>query len=119
MPAEPARFDTEVARRAIAHPGRRKILALVSEAGRSSSELAEACGWSRPAASQHLKVLLDAGLVEVTRRGNNRVYRARATELDRLRAFLDEFWRERLGALGDQLAGSDDIDGSAASGAEP
>ena len=51
--------------RALAHPTRRAMLELVWDAERSSSELAEAVALTRPAASQHLKVLRDAGLVQV------------------------------------------------------
>jgi DNA-binding transcriptional ArsR family regulator len=95
---EPA-FDTETALRAIAHPGRRRMLQLVRDAERSSTELAERCGLTKPAASQHLRVLRDAGLVRVRAQGNRRLYRARAEQLAELRAALDGFWGERLGAL--------------------
>jgi DNA-binding transcriptional ArsR family regulator len=76
------------------------MLDLVWDAERTSGELAEGCGLSKPAASQHLKVLREAGLVEVRSRGNRRLYRARAERLAELRAFLDLFWAERLAALG-------------------
>jgi DNA-binding transcriptional ArsR family regulator len=92
-------IDADVALRALAHPGRRAAVALVADAARSAGELAEACGWTRPATSQHLKVLLDAGLIDVRRQGNRRLYRARQDGLAQLRAFLDEFWAGRLGAL--------------------
>ncbi|HJW61993.1 MAG TPA: metalloregulator ArsR/SmtB family transcription factor, partial [Actinomycetes bacterium] len=61
--------------RALAHPARRVMLELVWDAERSSSELAEAAALTRPAASQHLKVLRDAGLVQVRVDGNQRLYR--------------------------------------------
>jgi DNA-binding transcriptional ArsR family regulator len=95
---EPA-LDTEAALRALAHPGRRRMLQLVWDGERTSSELAERCGFSKPAASQHLKVLRDADLVTVRVDGTRRLYRARAEQLSKLRAFLDEFWGERLDAL--------------------
>jgi DNA-binding transcriptional ArsR family regulator len=92
-------FDPEVALRALGHPGRRRMLELVWDAERTSSELAEQCGFSRPGASQHLKVLRDAALVNVRVDGTSRLYRADAGHLVALREFLDEFWSERLGAL--------------------
>jgi DNA-binding transcriptional ArsR family regulator len=96
--------DAEAALRAIAHPGRRRALELISRQERTSSDLAEACGWSRPAASQQLKVLRDAGLVDVRVEGNQRHYRARQEALERLRAFLDDFWSVRLASLEDHVA---------------
>jgi DNA-binding transcriptional ArsR family regulator len=96
-------IDADAALRALAHPGRRRAVALVSGAARSSGELAEACGWTRPATSQHLKVLRDAGLIEVRKQGNRRLYRARQEGLAQLRAFLDEFWTERLGVLAEHV----------------
>ena len=97
-------LDTESALRAIAHAGRRHALHLVSTGERTSGELADACGWSRPAASQQLKVLRDAGLVEVRVDGNQRHYRARHDALDQLRAFLDDFWTRRLASLEDHVS---------------
>jgi DNA-binding transcriptional ArsR family regulator len=97
-------LDAEAALRAIAHPGRRRALELASAREHTSSELAEACGWSRPAASQHLKVLRDAGLVDVRIDGNQRHYRARQEALDRLRSFLDDFWGARLTSLEDHVS---------------
>src|SRR6266498_6118286 len=61
--------------RALANPTRRAMLELVWDAERSSSEIAEAVGATRPATSQHLKVLRDAGLVHVRADGNQRLYR--------------------------------------------
>ena len=60
--------------RALAHPARRAMLELVWDAERSSSELADAVALTRPAASQHLKVLRDAGLVQVRVDGNQRLW---------------------------------------------
>jgi DNA-binding transcriptional ArsR family regulator len=91
--------STEAALRALAHPGRRRMLQLVWDAERNSGELAERCGLSKPATSQHLKVLREADLVEVRVSGNQRLYRARAEQLAKVRAVLDEFWADRLDAL--------------------
>ena len=97
------RLDAEAALRALAHPGRRRVLQLVSGSALPAGELAEACGWTRPATSQHLKVLKDAGLVEVRKHGNRRLYSAREQRLAELRGFLDEFWASRLETLGQQI----------------
>jgi DNA-binding transcriptional ArsR family regulator len=93
----------EAALRALAHPGRRRVLELLAGAERTSGALAAACGWTRPAASQQLNVLRQAGLVDVRADGNRRFYRVRAEGLAQLRAFLDDFWAERLAALEDEI----------------
>ena len=76
----------DAALRAIAEPRRREILALVRDAERSSGEIAAHFDVTGPAVSQHLAVLLDAGLVAVRRRGTRRLYRARPEGLAELRA---------------------------------
>jgi DNA-binding transcriptional ArsR family regulator len=85
---------------AIAHPARRRMIALARAGERTSSELAEAAGLTRPAASQHLRVLREAGLVSVRRQGGYRYYSTREDRLDALRAFLEDLWVDRLTALG-------------------
>jgi DNA-binding transcriptional ArsR family regulator len=84
---------------AIAHPGRRAMLRAVTSRELSAGELAELAGLKQPAASQHLRVLRDAGLVDVRIDGPRRLYRANADGLDRLRAELDAFWRPGLAKL--------------------
>jgi DNA-binding transcriptional ArsR family regulator len=86
---------------AISHPGRRAILRLVIDRERPVSELAEQIGVSQPAASQHLKVLRDAGLVRGRVDGRRRLYRVDAEGLERLRRELDDFWGPALAALKD------------------
>jgi DNA-binding transcriptional ArsR family regulator len=81
---------------AIANPRRRAILELIWDTERAAGEIAEGVGMTRPAASQHLRVLRRAGLVEARVDGNRRLYRARAERLAELRAMLDAFWAERL-----------------------
>jgi DNA-binding transcriptional ArsR family regulator len=93
----------DAALRALAHPGRRQMLALVWDAERTSSELASRCGFSKPAASQHLKVLREAELVDVRVDGTRRLYRARAEQLAAVRSLLDAFWGDRLGRLKAQV----------------
>jgi DNA-binding transcriptional ArsR family regulator len=89
----------ERALRAIANPRRRAMLDLVWDRERGASEIAELSGLTKPAASQHLKVLRDAGLVTVRVAGNQRLYRSDQVRLDELRAALDAFWGDRLGRL--------------------
>ncbi len=98
-----ARFDTDAALRAMAHPRRRQMLELVSEEERSSSELARRCRLTRPATSQHLKVLRDADLVSMRSEGNRRLYRVRADRVAQVLAMLDSFWGEKLRALRAEL----------------
>jgi DNA-binding transcriptional ArsR family regulator len=89
----------EAALHAISHRGRRAMLRLAQDTERTSSELAEAVGLSRSAASQHLKVLRDAGLVHVRVDANRRLYQVDVQRLASLRAFLDDFWGDHLDTL--------------------
>lgn len=91
--------SAEEALRAIGHPGRRAMLRLAWDAERTSSELAEVAGLSRSAASQHLRILRDTGLVHVRVDANRRLYRVDVDRIGQLRAFLDAFWGDRLDAL--------------------
>ena len=95
---------------ALAHPARRRLVALVRDGERTPSELADAIGLTRPATSQHLKVLRDAGLVVVRRHGGNRYYRADGERLEALRAELEAFWAGRVAALRDAAEGA--VDGT-------
>lgn len=97
---------SDAALRAIAHPGRRRVLGALGSGERTATALADACGWSKPAASQQLKVLREAGLVDVRAEGNRRLYRSRREGLSELRAFLDEFWTARLAVLEDEITAS-------------
>jgi DNA-binding transcriptional ArsR family regulator len=85
--------------RAIAEPRRRKILQLVSSHELSAGEIASRFEITRPAISQHLTVLREAGLVSERREGTRRIYRARPEGLVELRGFLDEFWADGLDRL--------------------
>jgi DNA-binding transcriptional ArsR family regulator len=96
----------EAALRALAHPGRRRVLEVLARRERTSGALAAECGWTKPAASQQLKVLREAGLVDVRADGNRRLYRARREGLAELRAFLDDFWIARLAVLEDEIRAS-------------
>jgi DNA-binding transcriptional ArsR family regulator len=89
----------ESALKAIAEPRRREILRLVWSAERSAGDIASHFEVSRPAISQHLRVLRTAGLVTERRDGTRRLYRADADAFARLRAELEGFWNESLTAL--------------------
>ena len=89
----------DVALKAIANPHRREILRLIGGAELSVGQIAERFDVTRPAVSQHLSVLKEAGLVEERRDGTRRLYRANTNGLADLREFLDQFWGERLEAL--------------------
>jgi DNA-binding transcriptional ArsR family regulator len=89
----------EAALKAIAEPRRRRILALVRDEELAAGEIAAHFDVSRPAVSQHLNVLKEAGLVSERRNGTRRLYRARPEGLAELKIFLEGFWDERLDAL--------------------
>ncbi|MCW2964779.1 MAG: putative transcriptional regulator [Actinomycetia bacterium] len=89
----------ETALRALSDPGRRRILTLVRDEEHSAGEIAAEFTVSWPAVSQHLRVLKEAGLVTERREGTRRLYRARPEGLDDVRAFLDEFWDDKLKRL--------------------
>jgi len=89
----------EAALKAIAAPRRRAILRLVRDDELSAGEIASHFDVTRPAVSQHLTLLKEAGLVDERRNGTRRLYRARPEGLAELKAFLEEFWDERLEAL--------------------
>jgi DNA-binding transcriptional ArsR family regulator len=82
---------------AVSEPRRREILRLVRRtelpAGAIAAHFTDV---SRPAVSQHLRVLRDAGLVSERRDGTRRLYRVRPEGFGDLRSFLEEFWDARL-----------------------
>ncbi|HEX2102405.1 MAG TPA: metalloregulator ArsR/SmtB family transcription factor [Solirubrobacteraceae bacterium] len=85
---------------AIADPRRRRILELVRAEELPAGAIAAQFGdVTRPAISQHLRVLREAGLLAERRDGVRRLYRARAEGLEGVREFLDQFWDERLADL--------------------
>lgn len=75
------------------------MLRLVWDTERPATELAAAAGLSKSAASQHLKLLRDAGLITVRTDGNRRLYRADLGRVGEIAAFLDAFWAEPLARL--------------------
>ena len=87
---------------AISHPARRHMLDLLAEADRSVNAIAGHFRMSRPAVSQHLRVLLDAGLVTEQRHGRERRYRLVPERLGEVRDWIaryERFWDDRLERL--------------------
>jgi DNA-binding transcriptional ArsR family regulator len=87
---------------ALAEPHRRQILDLLLEAERPVGELAQATTLSQPATSKHLRVLREAGLVDVRTDAQRRIYRVRADPLQALDEWLEPYrrlWASRLDAL--------------------
>jgi DNA-binding transcriptional ArsR family regulator len=81
---------------ALGDPTRRDIFARIAERPRAVGELAGELPVSRPAVSQHLKVLKAAGLVVDRSEGNRRIYHADPAGLAALRAQLDTYWKQAL-----------------------
>ncbi len=91
---------------AIAHPARRAILLSLKDGEHAASELAEPFRMSFPAVSQHLRILEEAELVTVRRRGRRRLYQLHPKPLRAVTTWLDEFaafFSQRLDALGRYL----------------
>jgi DNA-binding transcriptional ArsR family regulator len=93
VPSELAVLDV------IADPTRRRILDAVRGGERSVTELVDAVGMHQPGVSRHLKVLRDAGLVEVRRDAQRRLYRLRAEPLRELDEWLEPYRAELAGRL--------------------
>ncbi len=91
----------EAALKAIAEPRRRQILRLVRAQELPAGEIASHFSVSRPAVSQHLRVLKEVGLVSERREGTRRLYRARPQGLAELRAYFEDLWDDSLGRLQD------------------
>ena len=92
----------DAALKALAEPRRRAILRLVWSQELPATDIADRFGdVSRPAISQHLAVLKDAGLVTERREGTRRLYQANTDTMTALRAFLDDYWTSGLERLRD------------------
>ena len=87
------------AMRAIGHPGRRAMLRLARDGERTAAELAQASGLSPSAASPHLKLLRESGLMRMRVDAKRRMYRVDSQRLAAVRHALDELWDDHLGAL--------------------
>jgi DNA-binding transcriptional ArsR family regulator len=81
---------------ALGDPTRRTIFELLADRPRAVGEIAAGLPISRPAVSQHLRVLKDAGLVVDRPAGNRRIYQVDPGGVDALRAQLDRFWTQAL-----------------------
>jgi DNA-binding transcriptional ArsR family regulator len=94
-------YQSGAALDALGDPTRRAILACLAERPRAVGELAEELPVSRPAVSQHLKVLKGAGLVTERAAGTRRIYRLNPIALAALRDQLDAFWSRALAGYQD------------------
>ncbi len=91
---------------AVGDPTRRRVLDMLSRGDLAASAIASPFRISRPAVSRHLTVLRRAGLVSVTRRGREHIYRLRAQPLHEVFDWVEHyraFWNEKISALGDYL----------------
>lgn len=91
----------EVTIAALADPTRRDIIAALRTGPQAVGVLAKGLPISRPAVSQHLRVLSDAGLLEVEVIGTRRLYRLAPRGADDLRRYLDSLWDDALSAFHD------------------
>jgi DNA-binding transcriptional ArsR family regulator len=92
-------YETTNGFTALADPTRRAIFELLAAGPRPVGELARGLPVSRPAVSQHLKVLKEAGLVTDRRVGNRSIYQINPDGVGALRAYLDQFWKGALAAF--------------------
>jgi len=90
---------------ALSDPTRRAVFERVIKAPRSVGAIAQGMPISRPAVSQHLKVLREAGLVQEQRQGTQRIYSADAKTLGELRAYVDQMWQAALGNFAQSASG--------------
>ena len=84
---------------ALGDPTRRAIFECLARGPKSVGQIAGEVPVSRPAVSQHLRVLKDAGLVSARADGNRRIYRMDPSGIEHLRAYLDFFWNQALAAF--------------------
>jgi DNA-binding transcriptional ArsR family regulator len=89
----------EMALTALSDPTRRLVFERILAAPRPVSVIAEGLPVSRPAVSQHLKVLKQAGLITERRNGTRRLYVANPRALGELRAAIDAMWHEALSGM--------------------
>ena len=88
---------------ALADPTRREIFERLAKKSLSVGEIAEGMPVSRPAVSQHLKVLKDAGLVTMHNEGTRNVYTIDFKTIASMRDYLDKFWNKALAAFKDAV----------------
>lgn len=97
---------------ALGDPTRRKVFERLARGPRSVGEIAKGMPVSRPAVSQHLKVLKEAGLVTDQADGTRRVYRVDPKGLGQIRAWFNEFWETALPAFQAEVERDDPETGS-------
>jgi len=88
---------------ALADPTRRGILESLRSEPKSVGQLSSTQPVSRPAVSQHLKVLYEAGLVEVSGDGTRRIYKVKRDGLVELQDYLNSYWSDVLTAFSDEI----------------
>jgi DNA-binding transcriptional ArsR family regulator len=93
----------EAALVALSDPTRRLVFERVLTAPKPVGVIADGLPVSRPAVSQHLKVLKDAGLINERRQGTRRLYVANPQALGELRTAIEAMWREALGGMAAQI----------------
>jgi DNA-binding transcriptional ArsR family regulator len=91
--------NAAVAIEALGDPTRRAVFEQLRQGPRPVGELAAGLPVSRPAVSQHLRVLEGAGLVTAERQGTRRLYRVDPAALATLREYFDSFWADALAAF--------------------
>jgi DNA-binding transcriptional ArsR family regulator len=97
----------DVVLHALADRSRRTVLEILRDHPATAGELAEALPIARPGVSRHLRVLREAGLVEVRQEAQRRIYSLRPTPLVEVDAWLEDYralWRNRLDALHTEVA---------------
>ena len=100
-------YAVDAVLQALSDPSRRTVLDALSEGPATASELAALLPIARPGASRHLRVLRDAGLVEVHQKAQFRIYSLRPEPLAQLDAWLDRYrslWTQRMEALHTEIA---------------
>ncbi len=94
---------------ALGDPTRRAIFELLAERPQAVGQLAGSLPVSRPAVSQHLRVLKQAGLVTDRAAGNRRIYQLDPIGVSALRAYLDRFWNRALAAFKEAAERKDEV----------
>jgi len=92
---------------ALSDPTRRRVFERLQSGGRAVGEIAHGLPVSRPAVSQHLRVLKTAGLVSDRAEGTRRVYHIDPKGLAAIRDWLDPFWDPAMRAYADEMARSE------------
>ncbi|PYQ78838.1 MAG: transcriptional regulator [Acidobacteria bacterium] len=94
---------------ALSDPTRRQIFDRLSRKALSVGDLAEGLPVTRPAVSQHLKVLKDAGLVVVRTEGTRNIYRVDPKGVAAMRDYLDRFWQRALASFKEEVEKKENV----------